>query len=497
MSELDRQIISSYNSSIIDYLDLNSGLYDTFITGDMAIFLHLENADMLYKNQVFIVECFVFQNDISTESKIIKFLKQISEEIQRHITNNYSLKNKNLYFKELLHDKKFFESIIQQNTLIIKIYGVIVAIIKYRNIKETEYFIYGPDELKIVNLCFLIRDQLEKLSQKGKINKLIDDTSKLFADAIVNNRMIEDKYKKLYVLFRAYFDINKEKFPSFIQGSSSCVVEQVFVENPALISNFAQIKNDDTDEYCESKTLLGVRHKTYDSFAKLSKRLKDYYSDIDKIFSGASNSIYEWSRYSKEITHTLENYYISRKFGLGVNINEKLKSEINNLQKACLAKPIGENITVYKTGRTFIYDNGKISSEFKEGDRIYQHIFHSTTIDQGLQTLINFSAYQTGVCAYVINIPAGFPCVYAAEYSDYPEESEILLPVGTIFQIDKVHTDTYLFSFEKYHKIITYEVSVDASFIPERLEFSSDYEPITDFNSLYIITNDANEEISV
>ena len=232
---------------------------------------------------------------------------------------------------------------------------------------------------------------------------------------------IRKTLRRIAIIFYEIFNVENDY--EFKQNHTSCLVISLYNSNEYIKYTNNDIKS------CESKVVVG------------NKNIKPPYPP-KKCISNTVNEVCRWTANSTEITsHCFYRYY---SILMGYNISHNpIKDEIvNKLQKNICSNIIGENITVYKTVRHIIYNKSKSVLNFEIGETYYQPIFNSTTYYQG-SNLDKFSNFETGLSIYIINIPKGSK-VYKIPYSMYPEEYEIILPIGCAFKITDIKDELYI-----------------------------------------------------
>ena len=157
-----------------------------------------------------------------------------------------------------------------------------------------------------------------------------------------------------------------------------------------------------------------------------------------------------WTMSSKKISNQCMNFYYSALFDNMYDIkpykdgNKHIYTLINNMQRIIYSVELQENITVYRSSRSTIYNENTSTYNLKINKSYFQPVFCSTTIYKGAKFLIDFSNFETGLAAFIINIPRGSNVVYLKNCSSYKSEYEVLLPLGCRLKITKIDDEKYV-----------------------------------------------------
>lgn len=500
LDERGRRILTTFNQFFANHIPIAQRYA---ICGDMAIGIHLDDADRYPQLNTKLFTSYVYQT--SPKIKPMEYLGDLAKRFGEIIKGASYLKNKIAYFQNETGIKDYFEYQLFPDTdiIVFTIFGYEVAMLAYRKITNKNFFEYG--NLNVLKLCGLMREQLTNLayierfeeyqeynvpnktllkdvnikySGIGSISEFLlkkiakeasVEVAKITDDFIPTNSK-EESYFRLYLLFFHFYDPKTTGFISFIPGKSSC-------SSLAYSGDYMFADKQKDIEYCLSKSFFGNFDSDKSNKADdISIELMKHWNNINDIDLGLENKnsqyLLWWSEWSSKLTDKLDKYYVRKKFNISYEMSEEHKKTAKALQKVVTAKTIDRDIQVYKTGRNFIFMDGKFTAELKVGDRIFQHIFHSTTINPTIP-LIGFSSYETGLAGYVINVPKGFPCIYIRAYSEFPNEYELLLPYGTIFEIRAVHKDGYIGAGHSkiFYKMVVYEVDVSAQEVKSEIDF--------------------------
>lgn len=418
----------------------------------------------------------------------------------------------NTYFQSVSETKLFYKSFVipgtQNNnpTYRVQIYGVDIADIRYKYEDPTKYFLlykiptltldsYFYSQVEIFSqrhnqhllLDRLIRspnlDDLGKQiyhsyqtakpfhkAEKYKwatINKYLDNVAKSMVHNIIDphkhvdmvtKKRLDDRYFKtcrriaiMLTFFNTHLQFNKIQF-YFKQDWSSCSV-----------LNIKKILNTSDPEvvYCNNKIVFSD-NLTTQAVTKLNKKLLDTTDPKFRFanFQVSFKDIWRWTASSTDITNECKAFYLKSLLGIPHVWNPSIKDYIQRLQYLLFQNRYSHDLNLYKTSRVIIFKENVDSLSIPKYSSIFQYFFNSTTTNPNLPTLLNFSGYEVGACAYTINVPANFPCIYVGSNlrSKYPNEQEIILPFGIEFRIKEVWNETYIKKGNKYYKLRTYGV---------------------------------------
>lgn len=408
----------------------------------------------------------------------------------------------------------------------IRVFGFDLSDLVCKKHNYDEYFMYK--DLPILKIVPLYNSQIEMLArefsegfkdpnlrqsinknkptQMGLVQRLIESeidnkiSGKLFLQRNYVDGMpdhfyvrIPKAYDRLFLIRQSF--INKGVFPSFKAGKSSCIVLRYAVGSP----NGRDIYADQKDlDYCASKTVQGgnIKNTFQDGFRQgeeVDKALLNSRRLTWKPAAELKDAIYKWTVDSGPYTTECRTWYLSKTFGIPHIWNTNNLDLLQKLQRATMSWKLTQPVRAYKTARNIIFDQKKTSVDFKEGDSIFQYMFHSTTVNPAID-LVHFSGYEVGTCAYIMNLPKGLPCIYIGNdpLSHYPNEYELLLPFGCTFKIRKVYDDHYIAAVEgentpsnvRFYQVKVYEIDV----IPPRVP-TFDPNSIDAFSDNFFVSN--------
>lgn len=156
-----------------------------------------------------------------------------------------------------------------------------------------------------------------------------------------------------------------------------------------------------------------------------------------------------WTYDSPPLTNQCIQFYFFNLFNLSPNV--PISPTIEGIQRAIYSNKHGNrygydiDITVYKTGRQILFKGDISTLNLKKGTEIVNYFHNSTSIYKEMPRFSDFSNYATGTCAYEILLPKGFPCLYIGlDRSVFPDEYEIILPLGTKFVVQDVDERAYV-----------------------------------------------------
>lgn len=306
---------------------------------------------------------------------------------------------------------------------------------------------------------------------------------------------IPKTYKRIELILKSFTKDDINIFPAFHQGGASCIVMRYRGDGTDQ-TVYADVGD---EEYCVRRTVFGIRNEEKAKSAiRLDKKLikenvfvefsisENEKESIDLLFSETrrqtrSSPPYEiydaiarsyslklidiWSRgASSHITQTLRDYYVHKKFNIPWDWSKKPVEHafIKNFQKLCMSNRLVDSVEARKTSRNIVFVNGKSTANFNRGDSVFQYIFHSVSINPTI-SLVMFSAFQVGSCAYLMELPAGFPGIYLGKRGIFAWENqfEFVLPFGCTFVIDEVEDGKYISdSNRNFYQMKVYKITV-------------------------------------
>jgi hypothetical protein len=320
---------------------------------------------------------------------------------------------------------------------------------------------------------------------KDKINNTSNAVLKITEKYYQEDRRILDRIPKTikrvnnilsaFNIETLFIDKDNLKLKFYFKNeSSSCALISLLgnVSTNDLIFTSADIN------YCNSKTILGkasiIQQRTYRDV----KEKLETDNDLNYIWKNAKfcntnqarnlyfptndyiSSVCKWAVISTQLTKFLMDGFIAVKYmGLNnlsrvTNYNQYIMAWVIYLQQGLL-NSAPQDIRVTKGIRSIMITADKNVVDIKKGTRFTTNIFHSTTIDPNFQ-VANFLNVMIGTGVFNIELK-GINCLYLSnKLSPYPE-SEVLLPLGTIFDVIDIR-DGYIFSSGFYYRVKIYDI---------------------------------------
>ncbi len=326
------------------------------------------------------------------------------------------------------------------------------------NTNSTGWLQFKHDTLTYINKLYSPEQYFETL--------FVPENKIAYNERAIVKPRIDKTIKRIKIVLETYdYDIQTNLL-TFKQGGSSCLVIQF--QDP-----FLRVVDKDR-EYCRLKTAFGGENFNIEYIASLynTTNLRSYIRGLNLSLLNATRGLdfktacrefapnfYQtpeeaaciWSTQSTGITNFMKKVYIHKLCGIKnypyTQEENKLLYTITNLQQACRSLTTNQDLYVFKGGRNFIFGRNKTSLNFSKGDIIEQQYFNSVSINPFYPGFLNFSNYETGVCAYIIKIPSGNKFLYYGnddQRTKYPSEFELLLPYGCRFEVADVRENSYI-----------------------------------------------------